>query len=70
MTPETPCLEFGIAAGIVGGLGAIPVLGPASAILGAVVSAGSALWSGRLPRALNNWSWLTWALKWKLEDEL
>jgi hypothetical protein len=58
-----------ILAGIATGLGASPVLGSASALLGAALSVASALWSGRLPRPVARIKWLRWAVKWDIEEE-
>lgn len=58
-----------IGAGLIGGLGAIPVLGPAAAVAGAAVSVSAALWTGRLPRAAARMKWLRWALGWGIEDQ-
>lgn len=60
----------GIAAGVIGGLGAIPILGPASALAGSAIAIATSVWSGELPRHVANWKWLDWALKWEIEDEI
>lgn len=55
-----------LAAGITG-LGAFPVLGPASALLGMAVGVGSLFWDGDLPRATGQVEWLRWAVSWDIE---
>jgi hypothetical protein len=60
---------WGIAGGIVGGLGAIAVLGPFASLGGAAISIASAFWNGRLPRAIARLSWLHWAFAWDIEAE-
>ncbi len=55
-----------LAAGITG-VGAIPVFGPASALLGMAVGIGSLFWDGNLPRATGQVKWLRWALSWDIE---
>lgn len=58
-----------VAGGVIGGLGAIPMLGAAAAIVGGAVTISAAVWSGRLPRPVAQWKWLEWTLRWKLEPE-
>jgi len=58
-----------VGAGAIGGLGAIPLLGPGAALAGAVVSVSAALWSGRLPRQAARLRWLRWALEWPIEQQ-
>lgn len=58
-----------IGAGIVGSLGALPILGPSAAIVGGVLSVSTALWSGRLPRTTARMRWLKWALEWDIEEQ-
>jgi len=58
-----------IGAGLIGSLGAIPILGPSAAIVGGVLSVSTALWSGRLPRTAARMRWLKWALKWDIEEQ-
>ncbi len=58
-----------IGAGVIGGLGAFPVLGPSAAVAGAIVSVTAALWSGRLPRSVGRLRWLRWALEWDIENQ-
>jgi hypothetical protein len=59
----------GIIGSLVGGLGAIPVLGPGSAIGGALISVSSLIWNGRLPRYVANWKWFRWAVEWDIEKQ-
>lgn len=60
---------LGVAAGAVGGLSAVPALGPVAALGGMAVSIASAFWTGRLPRAVSRARWLQWALEWDIEQE-
>ncbi len=57
------------AGGIIGGLAAVPSLGPATAVAGAVVSLSSALWTGQLPRSAARIRWMRWSLEWDLENQ-
>lgn len=59
----------GVIGSIIGGLGAVPLLGTGSAIGGALVSVSSAIWDGRLPRTVSNWKWLRWAVEWDIEKQ-
>ncbi len=58
-----------VAGGLLGGLSAIPLLGPAAAVAGAGISVSTALWTRRLPRAVSRVRWLRWALRWDVEDQ-
>jgi hypothetical protein len=60
---------FGIAGGVIGGLGAIPILGPFAPIAGALITIASTLWRGQLPRSISNVQWLRWALEWDVEHQ-
>ena len=61
--------SVGISTGVIGGLGAIPVLGPFAAVFGGAISISGAFWSGGLPRQVASVSWLRWALKWDVEEQ-
>jgi hypothetical protein len=54
-----------VAGGVVAGLGAVPVLGPAAAIGGGVIAVAGALWSGNLPRGISKVQWLKFAIEWR-----
>ena len=60
---------LGIAAGVIGAIGAVPVLGPSAALIGGCISVASALWTGSIGRIPTKWSWLRWALKWDIESQ-
>jgi hypothetical protein len=60
---------FGIAGGLVGGLGAIPELGPGATLAAGVITVAGALWHGTLPGPISEVQWLRWALKWDIEDQ-
>jgi hypothetical protein len=60
---------LGIAGGIFGGLGAIPLFGQPAALIGGAVSIAAAFWSGGLPRSMARIKWLRWALKWDVEEQ-
>lgn len=60
---------LGILSGVVAGAGAFPVLGPASAIVGAAITISSAIWTGGVPRRVSRWRWLRWLLEWELEAQ-
>jgi hypothetical protein len=57
-------------AAFVGGLGAVPALGPAAALAGAAVSVSTALWDGKLPRGTAQMKWLRWAVEWDVERQV
>jgi hypothetical protein len=60
---------IGVGGGIIGGLGAFPTLGFDAAIVGAIISVSTALWTGELPRKVARIKWLRWALKWDVEEQ-
>ncbi|MGB7290552.1 MAG: hypothetical protein WBD99_00060 [Thermodesulfobacteriota bacterium] len=66
---KTITKALGIAAALIGGLGAFPVLGPSVAVAGAVVSISTLIWKGYLPRSAARVKWLRWAIKWDIEDQ-
>jgi hypothetical protein len=72
LTPylKTMSKKAAVVGGIIGGFGAIPILGPAAAIMGGAVSISASVWSGRLPRPVAQWKWLQWTLRWKVESEI
>ena len=57
----------GIIGSLVGGLGAVPLFGPGSAIGGVLISVSSIIWDWRLPRKAANWKWFRWAVEWDVE---
>ncbi len=57
------------AAGVVGGLGAFPFIGPVGPILGIGVSIAQAYWDGSLPRSVSRIGWLRWAMRWDIEAQ-
>lgn len=59
-----------VTGGLIGGLGAISVLGPPAALLGSAVAISGALWEGNLPSIVNRARWLQWAVKWEVESQL
>lgn len=59
----------GIAAGIVGMVGAVPAFGPAAAIAGGLITIVSAAWTGSVGRTPGRVKWLRWALEWDLEHQ-
>lgn len=59
----------GVSTGFIGGLGAIPFLGPIAAVGGSAISISGLFWRGGLPRQAASVSWLRWALKWDVEDQ-
>jgi hypothetical protein len=61
--------SIGIAAGVVGIVGAVPTLGPAAAITGGLIAIVSAAWTGSVGRAPGKVKWLRWALEWDLERQ-
>lgn len=61
--------KLGIAAGVIGAVGSIPVLGPPAAIAGGLVAIVSAIWTGSVGRAPGRVKWLRWALTWDLEAQ-
>lgn len=61
--------RLGLVGGIIGGLGAIPALGPFAAVAGALISVASSYWEGDLPRAMARIEWLHWALVWDVESQ-
>lgn len=50
-------------------IGAIPDLGPGSAIAGTLVSMTALIWEGYLPRQIAGWKWLRWAVEWDVERQ-
>ena len=58
-----------ITGGVIGGLAAIPALGPAAAVAGALISVSSAIWDGGLPRKTGRIKWLQRAIEWDLEKQ-
>lgn len=58
-----------ITGGVIGGLAAIPALGPAAAVAGALISVSSAIWDGGLPRKAGRIKWLQRAIEWDLEKQ-
>jgi len=63
--------SMGVAAGIIGVIGTlpVPVVGTAAAVGGGLISVASALWKGTVGRTPARWSWLRWALKWDVEQQ-
>lgn len=61
--------SLGVAGGLVGGAGAVAVLGPFTAIGGGAISIASAFWNGQLPRSAARINWLHWAFQWDIEAE-
>jgi len=53
-----------------GGLGAVPALGPAAALVGAALSVSTVLWHGKLPRGAAQMKWLRWAVEWDIEQQV
>jgi hypothetical protein len=60
---------LGISGGVITTVGAWPVLGPAAAVAGGLVSVASALWTGTVGRSASRISWLRWAFKWDVERQ-
>lgn len=58
-----------LAAGITGGIGAFPVVGPVGPVLGLAVSIAQAYWDGSLPRSVSRVRWLRWAIQWDIETQ-
>lgn len=61
--------NLGIAAGIIGAVGSVPILGPPAAIAGGLIAIVSAIWTGSVGRAPGRVKWLRWALTWDLEAQ-
>jgi hypothetical protein len=53
---------------IISGLGAYPLLGPTSTILGAALCLTTLIWKGQLPKSSGNLKWLQWAIQWDIEQ--
>jgi hypothetical protein len=60
---------FGVVGGLITVGGAWPLLGPAAAVVGGVVSVASALWTGTVGTSVSRMSWLRWALEWDVESQ-
>jgi len=60
---------IGVTAGVVGGLGAVPILGPWAAVAGGAISISASLWTGLLPRSVTRLRWLRWAFEWDIEGQ-
>lgn len=57
------------AVALIGGVGAVPALGPMAAVGGAIVGIATTHWQGQLPRAAAGWGWAKWALEWEIEKQ-
>lgn len=59
----------GVGAGVIGIVGAAPVLAVAGPVLGTAVSIAQYYWAGGVPRSAARIKWLRWALQWDLETQ-